>query len=147
MAPVVELCSRRGFVFPGSSLYGGLASTFDYGPLGAQLKKNILDAWWRDFVELRPECVGLDTPIVMHPEVWRTSGHVEEFTDPLVQCNVCNTRTRADKLLEDVHGIAPEVVAQLMKGPDGERNLGEELSDSALQELVQEADLDGDGKI
>ena len=128
MAPVVELCSRRGFVFPGSSLYGGLASTFDYGPLGAQLKKNILDAWWRDFVELRPECVGLDTPIVLHPDVWRTSGHVDEFTDPLVQCNECNHRSRADKLLEDTHGIPPETVAAMMQGPDGESRLGAELT-------------------
>ena len=127
MAPIVELCARRGFVFPGSSVYGGLASTFDYGPLGAQLKKNILDAWWRDFVELRPECVGLDTPIVLHPAVWRASGHVDEFTDPLVQCRACKHRARADKILEDVHGMAPNEVAALLAQDDGEVALGDAL--------------------
>ena len=111
MAPLIELCARRGFVYPGSSIYGGYASTFDYGPLGSQLKKNILDAWWKDFVELRPECVGLDTPIIINPAVWHASGHVEEFTDPLVQCNACNHRTRADKLLEDVYDVPPDTVA------------------------------------
>ena len=80
LQPLMELCTRRGFIYPGSSIYGGMASTFDYGPLGSQLKKNILDAWWKDFVELRPECVGLDTSVIMHPDVWRASGHVEEFS-------------------------------------------------------------------
>ena len=111
MGPLIELCARRGFVFPGSSVYGGMASTWDYGPLGSQLKKNILDAWWTDFVELRPECVGLDTSVILHPNVWRASGHVEEFTDPLVQCNACNHRLRADKLLEGEYGLSPESVA------------------------------------
>ena len=111
LQPLMELCTRRGFIYPGSSIYGGMASTFDYGPLGSQLKKNILDAWWKDFVELRPECVGLDTSVIMHPDVWRASGHVEEFTDPLVQCTECNHRTRADKLLEDQYNVSPEAVA------------------------------------
>ena len=127
LSPLMELCTRRGFVYPGSTIYGGMASTFDYGPLGSQLKKNIADAWWKDFVELRPECVGLDTPIIIHPEVWHASGHVEEFTDPLIQCNTCNQRTRADKLLEDKYGVSPEAVAGCIKD-EGMVGLGNELS-------------------
>jgi glycyl-tRNA synthetase len=127
MAPLIELCARRGFVFPGSSIYGGYASTFDFGPLGSQLKKNILDAWWRDFIELRPECVGLDTSIIVNPSVWHASGHVKEFTDPLVHCNVCNHRTRADKLLEDVYEVSPDAVAACIKN-GGMKSLSDELS-------------------
>lgn len=95
---IVSLCKRRGFIFPGSEIYGGLAATYDYGPLGAALKRNVKDAWWRSVVMEREDIDGLDCSILMHPEVWRASGHVESFTDPLVDCKQCRKRFRADHL-------------------------------------------------
>ena len=103
---IVSLCKRRGFVSEGSALYGGFAHTFDYGPLGVQLKRNLEAKWWNDFVKRRLDCVGLETPIVMNPDVWRASGHTEEFTDPLVECRKCHKRVRADHLLE---AVAPDL--------------------------------------
>jgi len=98
MDTIVSLCKRRGFVFPSSEIYGGYASFWDYGPLGAELKRNIKDAWWRDIVHKREEVVGLDASIIMHPDVWKSSGHLENFTDPLVDCRNCKQRFRADNL-------------------------------------------------
>lgn len=98
---VVSLCKRRGFLFQSSEIYGGLASTYDYGPLGVELKNNIKAAWWRSFVWGRDDMVGLDASILMHPDVWRASGHVENFNDPLVECRNCHQRFRED-LLGDI---------------------------------------------
>lgn len=97
---LVSLCKRRGFIFPGSEIYGGFANSWDYGPYGSQLKKNIRDAWWKRFVEMRPDVVGIESPIVMNPKVWKASGHLDTFTDPLVDCKRCKHRFRADHLLE-----------------------------------------------
>ena len=98
MEKVVNLCKRRGFVFPGSEIYGGLGSSLDYGPLGTELKRNVKDAWWAAVVTRRDDVVGLDAAIIMHPRVWEASGHVEGFTDPLVDCKSCKQRFRADRL-------------------------------------------------
>ena len=95
---IVSLCKRRGFIFQSSEVYGGLASTYDYGPLGVELKRNLKDAWWRKFVWGRDDMVGLDSAIIMHPDVWRASGHLESFTDPLVDCLDCRKRWREDQL-------------------------------------------------
>ncbi len=95
---LASLCKRRGFIFQSSEIYGGLASTWDYGPLGVELKKNVKDSWWRTFVWSRDDIVGLDASILMHPDVWRASGHVGSFTDPLVECLVCHQRFREDHL-------------------------------------------------
>ena len=95
---IASLCKRRGFIFQSSEIYGGLASTWDYGPLGVELKKNIKDSWWRTFVWSRDDIVGLDASILMHPDVWRASGHVGNFTDPLVECRDCHLRFREDHL-------------------------------------------------
>ena len=95
---LVSLCKRRGFIFQSSEIYGGMASTWDYGPLGVELKKNVKDSWWRTFVWSRDDVVGLDASILMHPDVWRASGHVASFTDPLVECKVCHLRFREDHL-------------------------------------------------
>ena len=95
---IVSLCKRRGFLFQSSEIYGGLASTYDYGPLGVELKRNVKDAWWRHFVWGRDDMVGLDASILMHPDVWRASGHVESFADPLVECRDCHRRWREDEL-------------------------------------------------
>ena len=98
MSTIVSLCKRRGFIFPSSEIYGGLASTWDYGPLGVELKRNIKDSWWNTMVWERDDMVGLDAAILMHPDTWRASGHVETFTDPLVDCLECKRRFRADHL-------------------------------------------------
>ncbi|MGL5831359.1 MAG: glycine--tRNA ligase [Candidatus Altimarinota bacterium] len=100
MDKVISLCKRRGFVFPGSEIYGGLANTWDYGPLGSQLKKNIKDLWWKTFVEQRTDMVGLDAAILMNPTTWEASGHVVSFSDPLMDCRKCKARVRADKMIE-----------------------------------------------
>jgi len=98
MDKIVSLCKRRGFIFQSSEIYGGLGSCWDYGPVGVELKRNVKNAWWRSMVESRGDSVGLDCSIMMHPTVWRASGHVEGFSDPLVECKVCHMRWRADQL-------------------------------------------------
>ena len=98
MELIVSLCKRRGFIFQSSEIYGGLGSCWDYGPLGVELKNNVKRAWWRDNVQLRPDMVGLDASILMHPRVWKASGHLDHFTDPMVDCRACQRRFRADTL-------------------------------------------------
>ena len=98
MEKLVSLCKRRGFVYQSSEVYGGLGSVWDYGPLGVELKQNVKGRWWRDMVTARPDIEGLDAGILMHPEVWVASGHVEGFTDPLVECKNCHRRFRADEV-------------------------------------------------
>jgi glycyl-tRNA synthetase len=99
---IVSLCKRRGFIFPGSDVYGGLAGTWDYGPLGVALKRNIMNLWWKMFVTDREDMHGVDAAILMNQKVWQASGHVDTFTDPLVECSNCHGRFRADKL-DDPH--------------------------------------------
>lgn len=106
MEKIVSLCKTRGFVYPGSEIYGGLSNTWDYGPLGVEFKKNIKSAWWEKFVRENPYNVGLDAAILMNPETWVASGHVGGFSDPLMDCKECKTRHRADKLIEET-GVNP----------------------------------------
>ena len=94
---IVSLCKRRGFVFQSSEIYGGLRSAYDYGPMGAELKRNLMSEWWRSMVHTREDIVGIDASIIMHPRVWKASGHLANFSDPLVDCKVCGERFRADK--------------------------------------------------
>lgn len=101
MDKIVALCKNRGFVFPGSDIYGGLANSWDYGPLGVEFKNNVKKAWWKKFVQESPYNVGLDSAILMNSEVWVASGHVGGFSDPLMDCKECKARFRADKLVED----------------------------------------------
>ena len=101
MDKVVALCKGRGFVYPGSEIYGGLANTWDYGPLGVEFKNNVKKAWWKKFVQESPYNVGLDAAILMNPETWVASGHVGGFSDPLMDCKECKARHRADKLIEE----------------------------------------------
>lgn len=101
MNKIISLSKRRGFVFQGSEIYGGLANTWDYGPLGVELKQNIKSYWWRKFVHERDDVVGLDSAIFLHPDVWKASGHLEGFNDALVDCKECKSRFRADHLIED----------------------------------------------
>ncbi len=106
MEKVISLCKRRGFIFPGSEMYGGLAGAYDYGPLGTALKKNIENLWWNFFVSSRDDMYGIDSAILMNPKVWEASGHVATFSDPLVECEKCKRRFRADHL--DESGVCPE---------------------------------------
>ena len=101
MDKIVALCKNRGFIFPGSEIYGGLANTWDYGPLGVELKNNVKRAWWKKFVQENKYNVGLDAAILMNPQTWAASGHLAGFSDPMIDCRKCHERFRADKLIED----------------------------------------------
>ena len=129
MDKMMSLSKRRGFMFQSSEIYGGLASTWDYGPLGVELKRNVKDAWWRSVITERDDMVGLDAAILMHPQVWVASGHVENFSDPLVECKECNSRFRHDHLLAEtgVDPECPEAAAALkeLRCPDCGGELGE----------------------
>ena len=107
MEKIVNLCKGRGFVYPSSEIYGGLSNSWDFGPLGAELKNNVKRAWWKKFVQENPYNVGLDSAILMNSQVWVASGHVVNFNDPLIDCKVCKMRHRADKLIEDWLGENP----------------------------------------
>ena len=116
MESIINLCKRRGFVFASSEIYGGLNGFFDYGPLGAELKNNIKQAWWQDFVHRRDDIVGLDSCVVLAREVWEASGHVATFTDPLTECTSCHKRYRADHLeeaFETKHKRKPESLSEI----------------------------------
>jgi glycyl-tRNA synthetase len=97
MQKIVSLCKRRGFVYQSSEIYGGLKSAYDFGPMGVELKRNLMNEWWRAMVHSREDIVGIDASIIMHPQVWKSSGHLSSFTDPLVDCKLCGERFRADK--------------------------------------------------
>ena len=115
MDKIVSLCKNRGYVYPGSEIYGGLANTWDYGPLGVELKNNIKKAWMKKFVQESKYNVGLDAAILMNPEVWVASGHVGGFSDPLIDCKECKTRHRADKLIEEwAHEQGKDMIADGM---------------------------------
>jgi glycyl-tRNA synthetase len=105
MEQIVSLCKRRGFIFPGSEIYGGLANTWDYGPYGVELKNNVKKIWWKTLVQDRDDMVGLDAAILMNPKTWEASGHIESFSDPLMDCKECKERVRGDKILEEKLGV------------------------------------------
>ena len=112
METIVRLCKSRGYVYPGSEIYGGLANTWDYGPLGVELKNNVKEAWRKKFIQENKNIVGLDAAILMNPETWVASGHVSGFSDPLLDCKECKTRHRADKLIESfAHDKGEDIVA------------------------------------
>lgn len=125
MSKIVSLCKRRGFVYPGSEIYGGLANTYDYGPLGAELLRNIKNLWWKHFVNERDNIFGLNSAVIMNPKVWEASGHVESFNEVLIDCKDCQYRTRADHLIEgffagkdketNVEGFSPDVLNKMIK--------------------------------
>ncbi len=117
---VISLAKRRGFIYPGSDIYGGLANTYDLGPRGTELKRNLINLWWKEFVHKRPEIYGLDTAILMSPRVWEASGHTSSFADSLIDCKNCHFRTRADHLIEDkldikVEGKSLKELAKIIK--------------------------------
>lgn len=105
---IVSLCKRRGFIFQGSEVYGGMAGTWDYGPLGVELKRKIMNEWWQFFVEKRNDMYGVDAAIIMNPRTWVASGHADTFSDPLVECKECHNRFRADKIANVSEKVTPE---------------------------------------
>jgi glycyl-tRNA synthetase len=107
METIVSWAKRRGFVWTASELYGGIGSGYDYGPLGSQLKKNVTNAWWRDFVEHRGDCVSMESSLILNPKVWEASGHVSQFVDPLAECTKCKRRLRADKAVDAALAALP----------------------------------------
>jgi len=125
MNALVSLTKRRGFVYPSSEIYGGLANAYEYGPLGVELKRNIMNLWWKRFIQQRADMVGLDSSIILHPKTWEASGHVGGFSDPLIDCKQCHHRKRADHLIEEhfaakgeekqVEGLANEELDQIIK--------------------------------
>ena len=126
MEKIVALAKARGFVYPGSEIYGGLANTWDYGNLGVELKNNVKRAWWQKFVQENPYNVGVDCAILMNPQTWVASGHLGGFSDPLMDCKECHERFRADKLIEDFcadNGIA--------------KNVSKDLEQINLQKILQ----------
>lgn len=112
MEKVTALCKRRGFIYPGSEIYGGLSGTWDYGPMGSLLKKNLKDEWWKEMVQLREDVVGVDAAIMMNPKAWEASGHTQAFNDPLIECKICHQRFRPDK---------PQEVEDHEKSHEGEK--------------------------
>ncbi|MFW6075719.1 MAG: glycine--tRNA ligase, partial [Chloroflexota bacterium] len=108
MDAIMSLAKRRGFVYQGSEIYGGLANTWDFGPLGTELRRNIKELWWKTFVHRREDIVGLDGGVLLSPRVWEASGHVSEFNDPMVDCRQCRSRFRADDLVEAATGEGAE---------------------------------------
>ncbi|MEX0843584.1 MAG: glycine--tRNA ligase, partial [Gemmatimonadota bacterium] len=109
MDKLVSLAKRRGYVFQSSEIYGGAGSVWDYGPLGVELKRNVKERWWSRMVHQREDVEGLDASILMHPRVWEASGHVEGFTDPLVECKACKKRFRLDQIADQSCGKKPSV--------------------------------------
>ena len=118
MERIVSLCKRRGFIFPSSEIYGGLNGFWDYGPLGAELKRNVKELWWQAMTKLRDDVVGLDASIIMHPQIWKASGHVDTFADPMVDCKTCKGRFRADQLHETP---CPQKPSRMVAGCHGEK--------------------------
>ena len=148
MQKIISLCKRRGFVFPNSEIYGGITGFYDYGPLGVELKNNIKREWWREMVDSRDNVVGIDGAIITHPKVWEASGHVEGFTDPLVECKKCHKRFRADHLVEKLEiletGAATEdIIKRLAKALKGVKcpKCGGELTEPRRFNLLVEVNL------
>jgi glycyl-tRNA synthetase len=139
MDALVSLCKRRGFIFPSSDIYGGLNGFFDYGPLGVELKNNIKAAWWRDFVQRRDDMVGLDSSIIHHPTTWKASGHVDNFTDPLVDCKVSKQRYRADQLFWAAVVVDGKIVGYVsaLEGDTTEAELQEKAETFKRKKAIQ----------
>src|SRR6185436_11863251 len=139
MEDIISLCKRRGFIFQGSEIYGGMAGTWDYGPLGNTLKKNIEHLWWRQFVDDRDDMYGIDSAILMNPKVWEASGHVSGFSDPLVECQneKCkNRRHRVD------HLVSPDIYAKILSrlnSPDTINSLVSRTTKEISEEMPADA--------
>ena len=141
MSELVSLCKRRGFIFPSSEIYGGINGFFDFGPLGSQLKKNIKDAWWEDMVQRREDVVGLDSAIVQHPKVWKSSGHLDGFSDPMVDCKESKLRYRADQLYYGKVIAGSETVGYVSVLEDATM---QKVADKAAKKLFKKSGKEGE---
>jgi len=153
MEKIVSLAKRRGFVYPGSEIYGGLSGTYSYGPLGVELKNNIKQLWWKKFVLARPDVVGVDGPILLHPKLWEASGHAEGFGDAMVDCKECKKRFRADHLVEDATGkdlegkneeMTKVIHDEKIKCPNCKKNNWTEVKDFNMMFKTQMNGIEGD---
>ena len=143
MESIINLCKRRGFVFPSSDIYGGFNGFFDYGPLGVELKNNIKQAWWQDFVHRRDDIVGLDSSIIHHPTTWKASGHIENFTDPLVDCKESKMRYRADQLFFAPVRVAGETIGYVsVLEDDGMQAKADEMANDMKRKLAKQGALE-----
>lgn len=131
MQDLVSFCKTTGIIFPGSEIYGGLANSWDYGPLGVELKNNLKSAWWKRFVQTEPNNVGLDSAIIANPRIWEASGHLARFSDPLLDCRACKSRHRADKLIE------AWLEEQEKAGNHIETKSSEAMSDAEMEEFIK----------
>lgn len=144
---IISFCKRTGIIYPNSEIYGGFAGFWDYGPVGAEIKKNITDLWWKEFVQDREDVIGMDGAIITHPKVWKASGHVDSFSDPLLDCKECGERFRGDHLVEDELGIAadgipPERLEELIQDNDiGCPECGGELTEIRTFNLMFETNV------
>ncbi len=141
MNEIVGLCKRRGFIFQSSEIYGGINGFFDYGPLGVELRKNIKDAWWQDMVQRREDIVGLDSAIIQHPQVWKSSGHLDGFSDPMVDCKASKLRYRADQLFYGKVIVAGEVIGYVSVLEDATM---QDQADKAAKKLKKKVGAEGD---
>ena len=143
MESIINLCKRRGFVFPSSDIYGGFNGFFDYGPLGVELKNNIKQAWWQDFVHRRDDIVGLDSSIIHHPTTWKASGHIDNFTDPLVDCKESKMRYRADQLFFAPVRVAGETIGYVsVLEDDGMQAKADEMANDMKRKLAKQGSLE-----
>lgn len=143
METLVTLCKRRGFIFQSSEIYGGYAGFFDYGPLGVELKRNVKNAWWKAMVHARDDIVGLDSSIIMHPEIWRASGHVEGFNDPMVDCRESKRRFRADQLFFAPVRVAGETIGYVSVEEAGDMQAqAEEQARELKRKLARQGELE-----
>ncbi|MFM9015950.1 MAG: glycine--tRNA ligase, partial [Verrucomicrobiota bacterium] len=143
MDSIINLCKRRGFVFPSSDIYGGFNGFFDYGPLGVELKNNIKQAWWQDFVHRRDDIVGLDSSIIHHPTTWKASGHVDNFTDPLVDCKESKMRYRADQLFFAPVRVAGETIGYVsLLESEGMQARAEEMAADLKRKLAKQGQME-----
>ena len=141
MDDIVNLCKQYGFVFPGSEIYDGFANTWDFGPVGVELKNNIKKAWWKRFVQEDMNTYGVDAAILMNPRVWEASGHVSSFSDPKMDCKKCKQRFRADNLIEDFSN--GEVAAEAMSNEEMEKYINEAIigNDRVLATFTNKGEL------
>jgi len=136
MDKIVSLAKRRGFIYPGSEIYGGLANTYDYGPMGTELLRNIKNLWWKYFVQDRPDIVGLDASLISHHKIWEASGHVKGFADAMIDCKNCKARMRADHLLESfIESLDPQVIQSLQKEHSKNTDLVKSLKTAKVEGL------------
>lgn len=142
METIVALCKRRGFVFQSSDIYGGYNGFFDYGPLGVEVKKNIKEAWWKDMVHRRDDIVGLDSSIIMHPKIWKASGHVDGFSDPMVDCKETKLRYRADQLFWSAVVVGDETIGYVSVLEDiGMEAAASEQADKMKRKLAKQGEM------